>query len=473
MLTGIRYRAYPTPEQAQRLAQWVGCARVIYNGKCDDAFYQYRFAKAYLPAGHYPAHDKTYRQYKTELTPWLKDCPSQILRNSATIWHRSYQRFLKGLSRPPKRKSRATGNYIWLTQELFDIRKEGGVYRLFICEGKKKFDLGELKLGWYRNPPAKPKSIWIKVKNGIWTVSFSYEDPVTRNQPVPLELPEHIEWLKGASIEELYAMVDAIDIGVEVPIQSTRATFFFSEREKQKKKNRTKKIKRKQRKMARQALGSKQRVKTKRQIGRLKKKETDCREDFIQKSTHALANNCHVLAMEALKTKNMTRRAKAKQCPKTGKWLRNNRSAKAALNRSMLDISPGRIRTVLANKMYRHNKPLLLIPPEYTSQTCAACGHTHAESRLSRSEFKCKGCGHEAHADVNAAFVIKQHAIDLLLHSGTELLDNGSLRNPVLGAPGAFGQLATEIRRCWENPACASVDTSTKIGSDLLRSSVA
>jgi IS605 OrfB family transposase len=43
------------------------------------------------------------------------------------------------------------------------------------------------------------------------------------------------------------------------------------------------------------------------------------------------------------------------------------------------------------------------VDPRYTSQRCAACGHTDRANRLSQAEFLCQSCGHAAHADVNAA----------------------------------------------------------------------
>jgi IS605 OrfB family transposase len=43
------------------------------------------------------------------------------------------------------------------------------------------------------------------------------------------------------------------------------------------------------------------------------------------------------------------------------------------------------------------------LDPAYSSQTCAECGHCERANRKSQSEFRCKVCGHEAHADGNAA----------------------------------------------------------------------
>ncbi|WP_139532813.1 zinc ribbon domain-containing protein, partial [Escherichia coli] len=42
----------------------------------------------------------------------------------------------------------------------------------------------------------------------------------------------------------------------------------------------------------------------------------------------------------------------------------------------------------------------LAVPPAYTSQRCACCGHTAKENRLSQSQFRCQVCGYTANADV-------------------------------------------------------------------------
>jgi ribosomal protein L37AE/L43A len=43
------------------------------------------------------------------------------------------------------------------------------------------------------------------------------------------------------------------------------------------------------------------------------------------------------------------------------------------------------------------------VDPAYTSQTCNACGHRDPKNRESQAVFRCRACGHTAHADVNAA----------------------------------------------------------------------
>jgi transposase len=58
------------------------------------------------------------------------------------------------------------------------------------------------------------------------------------------------------------------------------------------------------------------------------------------------------------------------------------------------------------------------VDPRYSSQTCNACGHRQKSNRKSQSEFVCKACGQEAHADVNAA---RNHRAQALSKRASEL----------------------------------------------------
>ncbi|MBD2580452.1 RNA-guided endonuclease TnpB family protein [Oscillatoria sp. FACHB-1406] len=53
--------------------------------------------------------------------------------------------------------------------------------------------------------------------------------------------------------------------------------------------------------------------------------------------------------------------------------------------------------------------PVVFVPPAYTSQTCARCGHVHTEKGKSfrnGKKFKCLHCGFEFDADLNASLNI-------------------------------------------------------------------
>jgi IS605 OrfB family transposase len=53
---------------------------------------------------------------------------------------------------------------------------------------------------------------------------------------------------------------------------------------------------------------------------------------------------------------------------------------------------------------------MVAIDPRNTSRECAKCGYTAKENRKSQDQFRCRSCGHEAHADYNAAVNIGRAA---------------------------------------------------------------
>jgi putative transposase len=79
-----------------------------------------------------------------------------------------------------------------------------------------------------------------------------------------------------------------------------------------------------------------------------------------------------------------------------------NVRAKAGLNRAIMDQGWGMFRTMLACKLAARGGRLVEVPAQNTSRTCAECGAVDAASRRGQ-RFRCTACGHEAHADTNAA----------------------------------------------------------------------
>lgn len=83
-----------------------------------------------------------------------------------------------------------------------------------------------------------------------------------------------------------------------------------------------------------------------------------------------------------------------------------NVAAKTGLNRSIHDAGWGQLISFTTYKAASAGRSVNLVKAPYTSQTCADCGHTDAGNRPSRDRFCCTKCGHEDHADANAAAVI-------------------------------------------------------------------
>ena len=121
------------------------------------------------------------------------------------------------------------------------------------------------------------------------------------------------------------------------------------------------------------------------------------RADFLHKLSTQIADQHAVFCLEDLKVRNMSASATG-DATTPGRNVRQ----KAGLNRSILDQGWAAWASMLQYKLDWRGGELIKVPPAYTSQTCAVCGHVHADNRKG-DVFRCLGCGHTDQADVNAA----------------------------------------------------------------------
>ena len=119
-----------------------------------------------------------------------------------------------------------------------------------------------------------------------------------------------------------------------------------------------------------------------------------------------------LIVHEALKVTNMTKRAAPKP-DDNGGYLPNGAAAKSGLNRSIMDAGWGVFLRVLAHKAESAGRELIAVNPANTSRTCTQRGHCATENRLTQAAFRCTACGHQAHADVNAAINILRAGLAL------------------------------------------------------------
>ena len=72
------------------------------------------------------------------------------------------------------------------------------------------------------------------------------------------------------------------------------------------------------------------------------------------------------------------------------------------LARDIHDAAWGHLHRELERKAAEAGRTVLRVNPAYTSQTCAGCGHVEKDNRKGEA-FLCLSCGHQDHADLNAA----------------------------------------------------------------------
>lgn len=118
-----------------------------------------------------------------------------------------------------------------------------------------------------------------------------------------------------------------------------------------------------------------------------------------------------MIVVEALQTKNMTKRAKLK-----------NVKAKNGLNKSILDTSFSQFTQMLEYKQQHNGKFFVKVNPQYTSKTCNVCGHIKDNLTLKDRVYVCEACGNRVHRDINASMNILERGLESF-GLGISLLD--------------------------------------------------
>lgn len=464
-LCGIKMRAWPTSHQKKILSQWMGCSRLIYNGKCDEQEYFFQFRRKFADlTGEKVPVDAAYAQFKTEQSLFLKQCPSEILRGAAFVWYNTMQRYFAGLCGRPVKKRKGSRESVWLTRELFSLTQDTRTQRWKLFIGKKKNNIGYLSFEAHREFKI-PASITITKDNGQYFVSFNYEDP--QLNPKPQE--ELISEFAKLPEIELAQLAVGLDRGVVIPVQSSGGpTFDFTPQQKATLERKQIKIKKWQRRLARQKPGSRRRAKVKLSIARAHRKIANIRRDFAHQTSralvgkkdalgHVIENGTRIFVMEDLKIKNMTKSPEANPDEANpGRFLPNQASSKAGLTQKILNSAWGQIAIYVAYKASHAGKVFLKVSPRFSSQECAKCGHIHPDNRQTQSQFVCQKCGHTANADQNAAEVIKKRGVEEILKQatrGTRESARGGTRKTLRVSKPKVQTPRSENRRRSGNPA--------------------
>ena len=170
-----------------------------------------------------------------------------------------------------------------------------------------------------------------------------------------------------------------------------------------------------QRRMSRQRKGSRKRDKTRRAMAAITVKVTDRRKDWAEKVSTRLVRDHDLVVFEKLRTKDMVRKPEPVPGPgQPGAFLPNRRRQKAGLNRGILASCWGLLASRTEQKAAASGAAVIYVDPRYSSQQCRACGHIASESRESQAVFRCVACGHQDHADANAAKNVLARGLALL-----------------------------------------------------------
>lgn len=370
ILKAYKFRLEPAPEQSQRLRQLCGCARFVWNlglaetkripgsgEKLPSAFELNRMLTVWKKM---PGHIFLQDAYTDNLQQKLKDLHA--------AWKRCFDKKLAAKAPVWKRKNEGRDSIRFVNFEKY--------CRLENRRVKLPSGLGWVKFRQSQRVNGKIKNATISQLAGQWYISFQVE--------VETAEPNHTSTTivgLDAGVTKLATLSDGT---VYQPVNSFKAS--------------QRKLATLQRQLSRKVKFSSNWQKQKRKVQRLHSHIANIRRDYLHKVTSEISKNHAMIVIEDLKVSNMSKSAKG-----TAEQHGRNVKAKSGLNRSILDQGWYEMRRQLEYKQLWRGGQVLAVPPAYTSQRCACCGHTAKENRLSQSKFVCQACGYTANADVNGA----------------------------------------------------------------------
>ena len=347
------------------MRRFAGACRFVFNRALARQNENHEAGNKYIPYGKMASWLVEWKN-ATE-TQWLKDAQSQPLQQSLKDLERAYKNFFRKRAAFPRFKKRGQNDAFRYPQ---GVKLDQENSRIFLP-----------KLGWmrYRNSrqvTGVVKNVTVSQSCGKWYISIQTESEVST--------PVHPS-----------ASMVGLDAGVAKLATLSDGTVFEPVNSFQKNQ---KKLARLQRQLSRKVKFSNNWQKQKRKIQRLHSRIANIRRDYLHKVTTTVSKNHAMIVIEDLKVSNMSKSA-AGTVSQPGRNVR----AKSGLNRSILDQGWYEMRRQLEYKQLWRGGQVLAVPPAYTSQRCACCGHTAKENRLSQSQFRCQVCGYTANADVNGA----------------------------------------------------------------------
>ena len=347
------------------MRRFAGACRFVFNRALARQNENHEAGNKYIPYGKMASWLVEWKN-ATE-TQWLKDSHSQPLQQSLKDLERAYKNFFQNRAAFPRFKKRGQNDAFRYPQ---GVKLDQENSRIFLP-----------KLGWmrYRNSrqvTGVVKNVTVSQSCGKWYISIQTESEVST--------PVHPS-----------ASMVGLDAGVAKLATLSDGTVFEPVNSFQKNQ---KKLARLQRQLSRKVKFSNNWQKQKCKIQRLHSRIANIRRDYLHKVTTTVSKNHAMIVIEDLKVSNMSKSA-AGTVSQPGRNVR----AKSGLNRSILDQGWYEMRRQLEYKQLWRGGQVLAVPPAYTSQRCADCGHTAKENRLSQSKFRCQVCGYTANADVNGA----------------------------------------------------------------------
>jgi putative transposase len=378
----VTFRLYPNKFQESKLHHWRKLHKDLYNACLSERKAAYQREGRSI---NYFDQQNALPRFKEYWTDY-KELGSQALQATVKRVDFAFQRFFQGLGKYPRFKS----------SRFYRGWTYPGVAGWKASSGGKNghlelSNLGKLQMRGEARSWGTPTTCTIVWQNSKWYASITVKCSVKR---------ETGTGAVGIDIGTLTAVVFDNGDKIDNPrfLASAQADI----------RKASKGLRRKQKPQKRKTRASRRWKKARRQVSKLQNKVANRRQDWVHKVAAQITSANSLVATETLNVKNMT--AKAKK----GKRKRQ----KAGLNRSILDVGFGMLRSAIKYKVEEAGGFFIEVPAKKVkpSQTCPKC-LAQKKKELSERVHQCEKCGYTSDRDVASALVCLNWAL------GTSVLD--------------------------------------------------
>ena len=365
MNKAIKYRLYPTKEQALLFIKTFGCCRKVYNLMLEDKIAHYEATGEMLKT--------TPAQYKSDY-PFLKEVDSLALANVQLNLQSAFSGFFKGNTGFPKYKSAKR------SRRTYTTNNQNGTVAL----ADKHIRLpkaGMVKAVIHRKPETdwKLKSATVSQESdGKFYASVLFEFDKTV-EPAP----------KSDNAVGLDYKSDGLFVDSNGRIGSNHKYYRESQV----------KLAKAQRKLKHKTIGSNNYIKQQLKIAKIYKQAANRRLDNLHKLSTEIANQYDIVCVEDLNMRALS-----------NKGFGNGKAT--------MDNGYGLFLNLLEYKLADRGKYFVKVGKLYpSSQTCSRCGALHPEMKVSK--YHCKEyldceCGAHIQRDYNAAINIRNEGLRVL-----------------------------------------------------------
>ena len=357
----FQFRIHPTKKQETLLRNTLEQCRRLYNHLLEQRKLSWEEEKKGL---------SLYDQINTfpvlkERVPELRVVHSQVLQNVAVRIDLAFKAFFRRIKQgidPGCPRFRGCGRY-----DSFTYPQNG--WRIN-DKSVSLSKIGKVKTIFHRPIEGCVKTCTVRrTATGKWFVSFSCEIGLnllpTNDLSVGLDagLTSFIILSNGEKVDNPH---------------------FFKTEEKT--------LAKAQRKLSKQAKGTKKRHKARKVVARVYERITNKRRDFTHKLSSKLVNTYGTIVIEDLSINDM------------------QKDNFRCINKGIADVAWGNFFNLLTYKAEYAGRSVVKVNPAYTSQTCSRCGYRQ-KMPLSNRTFQCPCCSLSLDRDHNAAINI--HSLGL------------------------------------------------------------